>query len=338
MQAETIEVSNPERLVKSPRVSVLMITFNHAGYIAEAIEGVLRQECDFPIELIIGEDASTDATLQVALEYQRRHPEIIRVVHSAANVGMNANALRIFAKARGGYVAYCEGDDFWCAPDKLARQVALMESDDRIGIVHTDWTRATFQDVGWKHDARKSVHRRVPLRYLRGNIFKTWHYPKILRTCTILLRKQSMEDWYQSGLMDDSYLFGDSVLSAWITSRWQVGYIPAVTAVYRVSPNSALRSGAGSRVAFYRSALKFDTAARTYFSGITDYPSGYRWESAVGLLLWGLRARDFSAAKDALRDLCRHFTVAGFVIAALHAVIMRLPSIRRLRDTQMSAQ
>src|SRR3546814_7902501 len=66
------------RLVIDPLVSVLMITYNHAEYLAEAIEGVLNQECDFPFELIIGEDASKDATLEVALDYQKRFPDIIR--------------------------------------------------------------------------------------------------------------------------------------------------------------------------------------------------------------------------------------------------------------------
>ncbi|MEN1957642.1 glycosyltransferase family 2 protein [Luteimonas changyuni] len=306
-----------------------MITYNHAEHLAQAIEGVVTQVCKFPFELIIGEDASADATLQIATEYQKRYPEIIRVVYSSSNVGMNSNSLRIFARARGQYVAYCEGDDFWCDSDKLAKQVALMKSDPGIGIVHTDWARSRLKDGRWSHDLRKSVHRRTASRYLQGNLFSTWHSPKVLRTCTILLRRTTMVEWYDSGIMNENYHFGDSVLAAWITSRWKAGYIPAVMAVYHVSPNSALRSGARSRVAFYRSALEFDTAARTFFASRVDYPSGYRWESAAGLLLWGARARDAQAIKDALLDFTRNFTLAGFLEAGLKAVVMRLPSVRR---------
>lgn len=331
MRSDVQETSDPLRLVKAPRVSVLMITYNHADYLAEAIEGVIGQKCDFPFELIIGEDASSDTTKQIATEYQMRYPEIIRVISSADNVGMNANSLRIFAKARGEYVAYCEGDDFWCAQDKLMRQISLMESDSQIGIVHADWAHSTLQAEHWKYDAHKSAHRRVPPRRLSGHIFQTWHYPKILRTCTILLRRDTMAEWYQSGLMNEEYLFGDSVLSAWVTSRWKVGYIPAVTSVYRVSPNSALRSGAKSRVAFYRSAMQFDTAARSFFESNTRYPSGYRWESALGLLLWGLKAKDVQATKDALRDIRAHFTFLEFVFVGLQSVAMRMPTIRLQR-------
>lgn len=326
---DTQETSDASQLTPNPLVSVLMITYNHAEYLAEAIEGVVRQTCAFPFELLIAEDASKDATRQIALEYQKRYPHIIRVVYSQNNVGMNANSWRIFAKARGEYVTYCEGDDFWCAPDKLTRQVALMESDENIGIVHSDWTRAHKKNGQWVYDAANSVHRRVAPKYLEGDLFKTWHYPKILRTCTILLRKSTMIEWYASGLMDEKYHFGDSVLSAWITARARVGYLPAVTAVYRVSPNSTLRSGANARVAFYKSALEFDTAARTFFTARTDYQGGYRWDTAAGLLLWGLRARDWPAMKTALLDFRQHFTLIDFMATGLQTVTMRLPTLRR---------
>lgn len=326
---DTQETSDVSRLVSNPLVSVLMITYNHAEYLAEAIEGVVRQACDFPFELLIGEDASKDETRQVALEYQKRYPHIIRVVYSEKNVGMNANSWRIFAKARGKYIAYCEGDDFWCAPDKLAHQVALMENDESIGIVHSDWTRSHKKDGKWVYDYTKSVHRRVAPKYLEGDLFKTWHYPKILRTCTILLCKRTMAEWYASGLMDEKYHFGDSVLSVWIAARARVGYLPAVTAVYRVSPNSALRSGINARVAFYKSALEFDTAARAFFVERTDYQDGYRWDAAAGLLLWGLRARDWPTMKTALLDFKQHFTLIGFMATGLQTVTMRLPTLRR---------
>src|SRR3546814_16247906 len=96
------------RLVIDPLVSVLMITYNQAEYLAEAIEGVLNQECDFPFELIIGEDASKDATLEVALDYPKRFPDIISVVYATQNVEGNAKSHRIFNLSGGKYPSYCE--------------------------------------------------------------------------------------------------------------------------------------------------------------------------------------------------------------------------------------
>lgn len=330
MSADTVyEVSDSKRLVANPRVSVLMITFNHASYLAEAIESVVNQRCEFEFELVIGEDSSTDNTLQVALDYQRRYPELIRVIHSDHNVGMNPNAVRIFKRARGVYVSYCEGDDFWCLPDKLARQVALIEADEDVGIVHSDWTKARLHVGTWVYDLTKSVHRRVPSRLLAGNLFSTWHFPKILRTCTILLRRTTVQALLESELAMGEYRFGDCILNAFVTSRWKVAYLPAVTAVYRVSPNSALRSGAKARVGFYESALQFDTAARRYFSGRANYGAGYRWDSAAGLLVWGLRALDLDAIRAAIRDFHQHFTVGEFVAVGCRTVGMRFPSLRR---------
>lgn len=323
------EVSDPTRLTANPLVSVLMITYNHAEYLGEAIEGVVNQRCDFPFELVIGEDASTDETLQVALEYQRRFPELIRVVRSDRNVGMNPNAVRIFERARGKYVSYCEGDDFWCAPDKLARQVALIEADEDVGIVHSDWAKARLQGDTWVYDLHKSVHRRVPDRLLAGALFPTWHFPKILRTCTILLRKATVQALLSSELVKGEYRFGDCILNAFVTSRWKVAYLPAVTAVYRISPNSALRSGAKARVSFYESSLQFDTAARRYFVGRASYGAGYRWDSAAGLLVWGVRACALGAVKVAVRDFYLHFTLGEFLAVGCRTIAMRLPTLRR---------
>src|ERR1700744_2724264 len=187
-----VEVSDADRLVRKPLVSVLMITYNHAEYLADAIEGVVSQECDFPFELIIGEDASKDESRSIALAYQLRYPAIVRVIHSASNVGMNANGARVFARARGKFIALCEGDDYWCSPRKLASQVELIERDDGVGIVHTDWVRSRRGSQGWEVSWRKSVHRRVPPALLAGEIFHTFHYPKILRTCTVLVRRDAI--------------------------------------------------------------------------------------------------------------------------------------------------
>lgn len=129
------ETSDPARLCANPVVSVLMMAYNHADNIRAAIEGVLRQETDFPFELIIGEDVSSDGTREICFEMQRRHPDRIRVLWSECNVhAVNGNFRRILRAARGEFVACCEGDDRWTAPDKLLRQVGLMRANPNVGI------------------------------------------------------------------------------------------------------------------------------------------------------------------------------------------------------------
>lgn len=325
-----VEVSDPVRLVAAPLVSVLMITYNHAEYLEQAVASVVSQQCDFPIELIIGEDASADATREVALRCQRLHPDVIRVVYSSRNVGGVRNYHRIVARARGQFLAFCEGDDYWCALDKLARQVALIRDDPDVSIVHGDWIRLCYARDAWREDARGSAHRRVPLRYLQGDLFETWYFPKVLRTCTTLIRRSLLEDLLTSGLIRREYRFGDSVQNLFAASRGRVAYIPDVIAAYRISPNSMLRSGAASRVGFYRSAQEFDDDARAYFASIgKPYGMGYRWETDIALLLWSLRARQPRAAWMAMRDIASHFGLVGFMATGWKSIRMRWPSSGR---------
>ena len=111
-----------------------MITRNHAPYVAQAIESILAQEGDFDFELLIGEDCSTDATREICTRYAARDARV-RLITSEANVGMHANLRRIWDLARGRYVAFCEGDDYWSDPRKLANQVAFLDAHPDFSMV-----------------------------------------------------------------------------------------------------------------------------------------------------------------------------------------------------------
>ena len=110
------------------KVSVHMITYNHERFIAQAIEGVLMQQTDFAVELVIGEDCSTDGTRAIVRRYGERYPERIRLLLQERNLGARANALATLNACRGQYIALCEGDDYWTDPTKLQKQVDFLES------------------------------------------------------------------------------------------------------------------------------------------------------------------------------------------------------------------
>ena len=118
----------------NPLVSVCMITFNHESYIREAIEGVLMQKINFTIELIIGEDCSTDNTRKIVKEYEALYPEIIVAQYPETNRGMMRNFTSVLQSARGKYIALCEGDDFWTDPLKLQKQVDFLEMNEEYSI------------------------------------------------------------------------------------------------------------------------------------------------------------------------------------------------------------
>jgi|WetSurMetagenome_2_1015567.scaffolds.fasta_scaffold73041_3 glycosyltransferase involved in cell wall biosynthesis len=119
-----------------PLVSIYTLTYNHAPYIRRCIEGVLMQKTTFPYEMIIGEDFSTDGTREIVMEYAQKYPNIIRVITSESNVGLNVNAWRTFSACQGEFIAFCEGDDYWIDPLKLQKQYEAIVKYDALLVVH----------------------------------------------------------------------------------------------------------------------------------------------------------------------------------------------------------
>lgn len=117
---------------KKPLVSVVMITYNHENYIKEAIEGVLMQECDFEIELILANDCSSDQTHEVIQDILNLHPKanIINYFNHDKNIGMMPNFLFALKQAKGEYIALCDGDDYWIDSLKLRRQFLFINEQE----------------------------------------------------------------------------------------------------------------------------------------------------------------------------------------------------------------
>jgi len=118
----------------APLVSVRVITYNHENFIAQCIEGILMQRTDFPFEVVIGEDCSTDRTREIVLDYQARYPDKIRTITSEANVGAMNNVIRVQQACQGKYHAYCEGDDYWIDPLKLQKQADFLEAHPDVSL------------------------------------------------------------------------------------------------------------------------------------------------------------------------------------------------------------
>lgn len=118
-------------------VSVIMPTFNHEKYIAKAIESVIMQDCDFTYQLIIGEDSSSDKTLEICKEFAEKYPDKIILLPRTNNLGLVLNYKRLFDVSSAEYIAILEGDDYWIDNNKLQMQVNIMEEDPSIGLVHT---------------------------------------------------------------------------------------------------------------------------------------------------------------------------------------------------------
>lgn len=235
------EISDRTILPADPVVSIRMITYNHAPYIADAIEGVAAQRCGFPIELVIGEDCSTDQTREICLASQRKYPHLIRLLVSGQNVGWRANGLRVRQRSRGKYVAWCEGDDYWHSPLKLQKQVDLLERRPDVGLVHCD---ADYLHV--KTGARKrSVHQYTPRPSFDEGLFAQILLSQyFVVTCTAICRSTLLDKIRTTSSYQNrpSLPMGDTVLWLELSRLTSFGYIPESMATRRYLPESASQS------------------------------------------------------------------------------------------------
>ncbi len=223
------EISDPSLLDQTPLVSINMIAYNQERIIAQAIEGVLEQKTTFAFELVIGEDCSTDGTRDIVLDYQKQHPDIIRVITSDKNVGTGDNWHRVNENCRGKYIAFCEGDDYWTDPRKLQKQVDFMEAN-------TDCS-AVFHAAGrfYEDKADTCSFRRLK-RTPRNQRFTIKDAIKEVAgnyaTASLLCRSEHPKDlpefFYRAPV-------GDFPLMLVLAVRGNIGYIDEPMSVYRVA-------------------------------------------------------------------------------------------------------
>jgi glycosyltransferase involved in cell wall biosynthesis len=110
------------------KLSVMIITYNHERFIAQAIESVLVQRVNFNYEILVGEDCSIDRTRDIVMDLYRRHPDRIVPHLRNQNLGGPQNLISTLASCRGQYVALLEGDDYWTCEDKLQKQVDFLDA------------------------------------------------------------------------------------------------------------------------------------------------------------------------------------------------------------------
>lgn len=150
-----------------PLVSVRCITYNHEPYIAQALDGFLMQKTNFPFEVIVHDDASTDKTANIIREYEKKFPKIIKPIYETENQYSkhDGSLSRIVnAALKGKYVAMCEGDDYWIDENKLQMQVDFLEKHGDVSATYHN-CELLFQGEISKEDKigkeKKHPHRKT---------------------------------------------------------------------------------------------------------------------------------------------------------------------------------
>jgi glycosyltransferase involved in cell wall biosynthesis len=124
-----------------PLVSICCFAYNHERYILECMEGFLIQQTNFPFEVIIHDDASTDNTADIIRGYSAKYPDLFRPIYQTTNqysIEKGLVSKTVYNSAKGKYISICEGDDYWTDPLKLQKQVDFMENNADFSLCHTD--------------------------------------------------------------------------------------------------------------------------------------------------------------------------------------------------------
>ena len=216
-----------------PKVSVAMITYNHERFIAQAIESVLNQKMDFEVELVIGEDCSTDSTRQLVQVYASKYPDVIRALLPEKNLGMQRNFAGVMDACGGDYIAILEGDDYWTDPRKLARQVEFLESDSDCAlcfhnaVLLEDESAHSGSAPGFNENGSQFVcGEDTKLRFSQKDFFAG----QIVPTCSVMFRREAVGKlpvWFEE------LSIGDLPLFVLCTEHGLASYTPEVMAAYR---------------------------------------------------------------------------------------------------------
>ena len=118
-------------------VSILCLTYNHEKYIEDALLSFVNQQTDFEFEVIVNDDASSDGTAEILKKYQKLYPSIIKPIFHDVNQhskGINNTIKYMIPKAKGKYIAFCEGDDYFIDNGKLQKQVDFLEEHSQCSL------------------------------------------------------------------------------------------------------------------------------------------------------------------------------------------------------------
>lgn len=125
--------------MKDPLVSILCVTYNHGEFIRSCLDSLVSQKCDFHFEILIHDDASTDGTQAVITEFQEKYSEVVKPILQTENQwSKKAGGINLrfnYPRAKGKYIALCDGDDYWIGEDRLQKQISFLENHPQFNLV-----------------------------------------------------------------------------------------------------------------------------------------------------------------------------------------------------------
>ena len=235
--------------VDFPLVSVRCITYNQKKFIGQALDSFLIQKTNFPFEVVVHDDASTDGTANIIREYEKKYPLIIKPIYEEENQWSkpnNALGRIVNAALRGKYVAICEGDDYWIEENKLQMQVDFLENNPEYGMCYTKANVYIQKEQNFRNGTVGAAFDSFDDLVLKGNR---------VPTLTTVYRRDLLDRYWQEVQPGTrGWLMGDYPMWLYFAHESKVKFFNHVTSVYRVLEESASNtSNPKKRAAFVKS-------------------------------------------------------------------------------------
>lgn len=226
-----IIVSN--NIISNPVVSVILTTYNHEKTIGLTIDNILKQNGNFSFELIIGEDAGTDGTRGICIDYQKVYPEKIKLLLQDSNQGQLKNFIDTIRLCRGKYIAFCSGDDYWMDDQKIAKQIRFLEKNPDYGVVSTSGYKLLVK-------RNKFIKGTAPLHPVAdGNVFdKTWAEEAYAMPSSLLIKAEMLQYVDFDEFIKRGFPAQHMPLQAILAKQSKFGHIPDYCCVTRVDNHS----------------------------------------------------------------------------------------------------
>ena len=328
-----------ENRIDKPRVSVVCITYGQEDYIAQALDSFLMQKTTFRYQILVGEDKGPDRTAEIVLEYAEKYPDIIIPYIREDNMGAQRNLIDLCRRAGTEYIAFCEGDDYWCDEYKLQKQFDFMEE-------HPEY-RACFHntrimtDTSWYlynwyiHDKEGSIYipESIPnydrdLREMRMD-----YYIKFgpAHTSSLFYRwdnNRDIPEWYYR------HIYGDHSLVMIQVGDGLIGYIPETMSVYRRSEVGVLMYESKtdhflkSRESWIEMAMDLESYFKKYYN---DFANKEIQERIVQEFSNYIRFLVSSGNEQRLKDAYEKYTYAASLSITQNAINKRkIEGLKRL--------
>jgi glycosyltransferase involved in cell wall biosynthesis len=247
-----------------PVLSVFNWVYNHKDFIRESIESILIQKTNFPVEIIIPDDASNDGTKEIILEYQEKHPQLFRNIIQDENQWSQGKSVMtpLFEMPKGKYIALTHGDDYWTDPLKLQKQVDFLEENKECSYIFTN--NLTLNKDGSFNNSSYEFNKVFDLNFLL-------HQHIMPATASVIFRKTELAKLDKWHSVFEIGFHGDWILLFMVTFESKIGFLSDITAVYRKDVGIISNSN---------NAVKFKNAMRV--NKIINKLTQFKFNSILG--------------------------------------------------------